>query len=232
MTSRLAAVWFGLSLGLVVGRGIVLTAGPQTPAPSASRQSPVSGERISFNRDVRPIMSDTCFRCHGPDSKARMAGMRRDIRDEALKPTRSGRAPIVPGDPDKSEIIARISASGERAMPPASAHKELTGKQKETLRRWVAEGAVYEGHWAYQPVARPAVPNASDPSRAKNPIDHFIQHRLGLDGMTPAHQADPRTLLRRVTLDLTGVPPTPEDLRTFLADASPDAYEKAVDRLL
>jgi len=161
-----------------------------------------------------------------------MAGMRLDIRDEALKPTRSGRAPIVPGDPDKSEIIARISASGPRAMPPASAHKELTGKQKETLRRWVEEGAVYEGHWAYQPVVRPAVPNGSDPSRAKNPIDHFIQHRLGLDGLTSANQADPRTLLRRVTLDLTGVPPTPDDMRTFLADGSPDAYEKAVDRLL
>ena len=94
-----------------------------------------------------------------------MASLRLDIRDEALKPTRSGRAPIVPGDPDKSEIIARISASGPRAMPPASAHKELTAQQKETLRRWVAEGAVYEGHWAYQPVARPGVPNASNPSR-------------------------------------------------------------------
>jgi len=87
-----------------------------------------------------------------------MAGLRLDIRDEALKPTRSGRAPIVPGDPDKSEMIARISASGPRAMPPASVHKELTGKQKETLRRWVAEGAIYEGHWAYQPIRRPEVP--------------------------------------------------------------------------
>jgi Protein of unknown function (DUF1553)/Protein of unknown function (DUF1549)/Planctomycete cytochrome C len=161
-----------------------------------------------------------------------MAGMRLDIRDEALKPTRSGRTPIVPGDPDKSEIIARISASGARAMPPASAHKELTAKQKDTLRRWVAEGAVYEGHWAYQPVARPAVPIAVDASRTKNPIDNFIQNRLRLDGMTPAHQADPRTLLRRVTLDLTGVPPTPEEMRAFLADGAPDAYEKAVDRLL
>src|SRR4029453_8816786 len=112
MTSRLAAVWFGVLLGLA-------------PALSASPQAPATAERISFNRDVRPIMSDTCFRCHGPDRNARMAGMRLDIRDEALKPTRTGRAPIVPGDPDKSEIIARISASGPRAMPPASAHKEL-----------------------------------------------------------------------------------------------------------
>src|SRR5712691_3584203 len=130
-------------------------------------------ERVSFNRDLRPIMSDTCFRCHGPDKNARMAGMRLDIRDEAIRPTRSGRTPIVPGDPDKSEIIARILASGAKAMPPASAHKELTEKQKDTIRRWVAEGAVYEGHWAYQPVARPAGP-AGDPSRTKNPIDNFI----------------------------------------------------------
>src|SRR4029450_1366675 len=133
-------------------------------------------DRAGFNRDIRPIMSGTGFRCPGPARDAREADLRLDIRDEAIKPTRSGRTPIVPGDPDKSEIIARISASGPRAMPPASAHKELTAKQKDTLRRWVAEGAVYEGHWADQPVARPAVPNASDPSRANNPIDHFIQH--------------------------------------------------------
>jgi len=189
-------------------------------------------ERVSFNRDLRPIMSDTCFRCHGPDKNARMAGMRLDIRDEAIRPTRSGRTPIVPGDPDKSEIIARILASGAKVMPPASAHKELTGKQKDTIRRWVAEGAVYEGHWAYQPVARPAVPAAGDPSRTKNPIDNFIQDRLRREGLTPADPADNRTLLRRATLDLTGVPPTPEEMRAFLADGSTNAYENAVDRLL
>src|SRR5437867_5799047 len=135
-----------------------------------SGQVPAEPARVGFNRDVRPIMSDTCFRCHGPDRNARMAGMRLDIREEALKPTRSGRTPIVPGDPDKSEIIARIFASGARAMPPASAHKELTDKQKDTLRRWVAEGAVYEGHWAYQPVARPAVPAIFGRSPTRNPI--------------------------------------------------------------
>jgi hypothetical protein len=189
-------------------------------------------ERVSFNRDMRPIMSDTCFRCHGPDKNARMAGMRLDIREEAIRPTRSGRTPIVPGDPDKSEIIARIFASGAKVMPPASAHKELTEKQKDTIRRWVAEGASYEGHWAYQPVARPPVPTATDASRTKNPIDVFIQDRLRREGLTPASGADNRTLLRRVTLDLTGVPPTPEEMRAFLADTSTNAYEKAVDRLL
>src|SRR5436190_22466167 len=143
-------------------------------------------DKVSFNRDLRPIMSDTCFRCHGPDKNARMAGMRLDIRDEAIRPTRSGRTPIVPGDPDKSEIIARIFAGGAKVMPPASAHKELTQKQKDTIRQWVAEGAVYEGHWSYQPVARPAVPAAADLSRTKNPIDNFIQDRLRRDGFRPA----------------------------------------------
>jgi hypothetical protein len=217
-----------MNLRLAVAFCVVSAVAPLT----GSGPAPAEPGRVGFNRDVRPIMSDTCFRCHGPDRNARMAGMRLDIREEALKPTRSGRAPIVPGDPDKSEIIARISASGARVMPPASAHKELTEKQKDTLRRWVAEGAVYEGHWAYEPVARSAVPVAVDGNRIKNPIDNFIQDRLRRDGVMQAHQADARTLLRRVTLDLTGVPPTPEEMRALLADSSPNAYEKAVDRLL
>ena len=177
-------------------------------------------------------MSDTCFRCHGPDRTARKADMRLDIRDEAIKPTRAGRTPIVPGDPDKSEIIARIFASGPSVMPPKYAHKELTQAQKETIRRWVAEGAVYEGHWSYQRVRRPAIPAVVDASRVKNPIDQFIQDRLRRENLTPASEADKRTLLRRVTLDVTGLLPTIEDMRAFLADTAPDAYEKVVDRLL
>src|SRR5690349_12813661 len=108
---------------------------------------------VSFNRDIRPIMADTCFRCHGPDKNSRMAGMRLDIRDEALKPTKSGVTPIVPGDPEHSAIVQRVFATNAaRIMPPAAAHKELTPVQKETISRWVAEGAKYEGHWAYQPL--------------------------------------------------------------------------------
>ena len=111
--------------------------------------------RISFNRDIRPIMADTCFRCHGPDKSSRMANLRLDLREEALKPTRRGDVPIVPGDPDKSLIIQRIFAdNAARLRPPASAHKPLTGEQKRKVRQWVQEGAVYEGHWAYQPVRR------------------------------------------------------------------------------
>jgi len=185
---------------------------------------------VRFNRDIRPIMADTCFRCHGPDKSARMANMRLDIREEALKPLRDGKVPIVPGQPDKSEIVQRIFATGARIMPPAFAHKDLTDAQKQTIRQWVAEGAKYEGHWAYQRVERPTVPTLSN--RPGNPIDAFIQDRLAHEGLHPSPEADRRTLIRRVTLDLTGLPPTPEEVAGFLKDASAEAYEKVVDRLL
>ena len=182
---------------------------------------------VRFNRDIRPIMAETCFRCHGPDKSSRMAGMRLDIRDEALKPLQDGLTPIVPGDPEKSAIIQRVFASGARTMPPAYIHKDLTQTQKETIRQWVAEGAKYEGHWAYQPVQRQTPPNP-----ALHPIDAFIQARLTRDGLPASPEADRRTLIRRVTLDLTGLPPTPEATAAFLKDTSPNAYEKLVDRLL
>jgi hypothetical protein len=181
---------------------------------------------VRFNRDIRPIMAETCFRCHGPDKNARMAGMRLDIRDEALKRTQSGVTPIVPGDPAASAIIQRIFATNARVMPPAYIHKELTAAQKETIRQWVAEGAKYEGHWAYQPIQRPAVPDGVDA------IDYFIRERLAREGLKPSPEADRRTLIRRVSLDLTGIPPTPEETAAFVADRSPDAYDRLVDRLL
>jgi hypothetical protein len=188
--------------------------------------------RVGFNRDIRPIMSDTCFLCHGPDKSSRMAGMRLDLREQATKPTLSGRIPIVPGDPGKSEIIERIFSSGDSIMPPERVHKPLTEAQKETIRQWVAQGAVYEGHWAYQPANRTQPPNVTDAGRILNPIDRFIQDRLAREGIKPSEPADKRTLLRRVTFDLTGLPPTPEEMRAFLADGSPGAYEQVVDRLL
>jgi Protein of unknown function (DUF1549)/Planctomycete cytochrome C len=185
------------------------------------------GQQVSFDRDIRPIMSDTCFRCHGPDASSRMANMRLDIREEALKPRRNG-TPIIPGDPEHSEIIQRIFAKNGRVMPPPFAHKELTEKQKDTIRRWVAQGAKYEIHWSYVPVSRPSIPATS----AQNPIDAFIQTRLAQDGLKPSPEADRRTLIRRVTLDLTGLAPTPAETAAFIADNSPDAYGKLVDRLL
>src|SRR5436189_1976410 len=165
--------------------------------------------QVRFNRDIRPIMAETCFRCHGPDKSSRMAGMRLDIRDEALKPTATGVTPIVPGDPEKSAIVQRVFATNARIMPPAFAHKELTQAQKETIRRWVAEGAKYEGHWAYQPIRRPEVAGGG------NPIDMLIGDRLARVGLKPSPEADRRTLIRRVTLDLTGLPPTPAEIAAF-----------------
>jgi hypothetical protein len=189
----------------------------------------LAAEPVRFNRDIRPIMSDTCFRCHGPDARARQAGLRLDQRDEALKQSKTGVTPIVPGDPDKSAIVRRVFAMNATVMPPRAIHKELTAAQKETIRQWVKEGATYEGHWAWQPVQRPAVPQVAG---ATTPIDAFIRERLAREGLKPSPEADKRTLLRRVTLDLTGVPPTPEEFAAFVADKSNDAYERAVDRLL
>src|SRR5688500_18638194 len=168
--------------------------------------APASPRPVSFNRDIRPIMSDTCFRCHGPDAKSREAGMLLDIREEALKPTKNDFIPIVPGKPEESEIILRINDPVE-PMPPADAHKELTPAQKELFRRWVAEGAVYEPHWAYAPLVRPEVPG----SPGENAIDAFIRARLTEKGIAPSPEAPKHRLLRRLSLDLTGLPPTPEE---------------------
>jgi hypothetical protein len=157
-----------------------------------------------------------------------MAGMRLDLRDEALKPTKSGAVPIVPGDPDNSAIIQRIfSTSKAKLMPPVYAHKELSDGQKQIIKRWVAEGAKYEGHWAYAAVARPMAPEEEI-----SPIDAFIRERLKAEGLSPAPEADKRTLIRRVSFDLIGLPPTPEEAQAFVNDTSSDAYEKVVDRLL
>ena len=196
-------------------------------AATALASAPAQGA-VGFNRDIRPIMADTCFRCHGPDKNARMMGLRLDLREEALHKTATGVIPIVPGKPEESAIVQRIFATDPaRRMPPPSIHKELTDAQKETIRRWVAEGANYEGHWVYQPIRRPGAPEAM-----RNPIDAFIQSRLVREGLQPSPEADRRTLIRRVTLDLTGLPPTPEEVDAFLQDGSAGAYEKVVDRLL
>ncbi len=187
--------------------------------------------KVSFNREIRPIMADTCFRCHGPDRGARMAELRLDLREEALRKTKSGVIPIVPGRPEESAVVERVFATNARVMPPKLAHKDLSERQKALIRQWIAEGAEYEGHWAYMPVRRPEVPEAASPI-SRNPIDNFIQARLKLEGLSPSPEADRRTLLRRVTLDLTGLPPTADETAAFLKNTAPDAYEAAVDRLL
>ena len=217
---------------LLVSAGMPTTAAQSQPARADAKavgsqpQPPLA--KIEFNRDIRPILSDACFHCHGPDQNKRKAGLRLDVRDEALKAAKSGKIPILPGAPDKSEVVLRVfSEDAEERMPPPEGHKVLTAAQKDLLKRWITEGAEYQIHWAYRPVERPPVPIAG-----LHPVDAFIRHRLAAEKLSPAEEANKVTLIRRVTLDLTGLPPRPEDVDAFLQDAAPGAYERVVDRLL
>ncbi len=182
----------------------------------------------TYNRDIRPILAENCFACHGPDAGARKAGLRLDRRDAAVK-----KGALVPGDTDKSELIHRIFwDEPSKVMPPPRTKKTLTDRQKDLLKRWVAAGAEYQTHWAYLPSVRTDPPAVKDEKWVRNPIDRFILARLEREGLTHSPEADRETLIRRVSLDLTGLPPTPEEVDAFVADRSPDAYEKVVDRLL
>ena len=198
------------------------------PPPASAAES-----TLDFNRDVRPILSDRCFSCHGPDNEDRHAGLRLDIRDAAIAPLDSGLVAVVPGDPAKSEIISRITSSDpDVVMPPPRVNKPITPAEAEILKRWIAEGAEYRGHWAFERVERPAVPEVKNTALPRTPIDRFILARLEQEGLTPNPEADRVTLARRLALDLTGLPPAPAAVDAFLADTSPDAYEKYVDSLL
>ncbi len=190
-------------------------------------------EKLSFNRDIRPILSENCFYCHGQDPNKRKAGLRMDVRADVLKPAESEEIAIVLGAPDKSSLIAHIfSTDKDEQMPPPKSNRVLTAEQKEKLKRWIAEGAEYQQHWAFVAPVRAALPEVKRADWVKNPIDRFVLARLEREGLHPSPEADRATLLRRVTLDLTGLPPKPEDVDAFLADVAPDAYERAVDRLL
>jgi len=184
-----------------------------------------SAEEVDFNRDIRPLLSNRCFLCHGPDKQE--GDFRLDVRESAVG------AVITPGKAEASELIARvISDDPDTAMPPAESSKPRLNEQEVALlRRWIDQGAKYESHWAFIPPTRPTLPTVEDPATT-HPIDRFVQAKLADTNLAPAEPADRRTQLRRVTLDLTGLPPTPEALRTFLSDNSPEAYEHAVDRLL
>jgi hypothetical protein len=180
---------------------------------------------ISFSRDIRPILAENCFSCHGQDQNRR----KKDLRLDTQEGQRAGGV-IVPAKPYESELVRRIfSADSAEIMPPPKSNRKLTAAQKEALRQWIAEGAIFEGHWAFQVPVRPSVPLLRD---VGNPIDALLRHRLMSEKISPAPEAGRATLLRRVTLDLTGLPPTPEEVDAFLEDRSPDAYEKVVDRLL
>jgi hypothetical protein len=188
---------------------------------------------VEYNRDVRPILSDACYNCHGPDAKRRKAGLRLDTEAGALAQLRGGDKAIVPRDPSHSELVRRISADDEQErMPPPKSGRKLTARQVALLRRWVEQGAKWQRHWAFLPPRRPALPAVRQADWPRNGIDFFVLARLEHEGLAPAPEADRTTVIRRVTLDLTGLPPTPAEVDAFLADNSPNAYEKVVDRLL
>ena len=190
-------------------------------------------EGPDFARDVRPILSNRCFKCHGPDEDHREAGLRLDVREAALAELDSGTRAIVPGHPDDSEVIARITSTDpDLVMPPPHAKVTLTEDEKRILAAWITAGADYRPHWAFVKPERPGMPEAENDGWARNGIDHFVRARLREEGLAPSPEADPATLCRRVHLDLVGLPPTPAELAAFLADESPNAYEKLVDRLL
>lgn len=191
-----------------------------------------AGKKIHYNRDIRPILSENCFTCHGPDSAARKASLRLDRFADATAPRKDSQPAIVPGAPEKSAVLARLLTTDEDdVMPPVKTKRKLTPKQIETIRAWIAEGAEYELHWSYQPPVKPAIPETKL-NWGANAIDKFILARLENEGLKPSPVADARTLARRAALDVTGLPPKPEMVDAFLKDKSPQAYEHYLDHLL
>lgn len=201
-----------------------------TPRQEAVDQKAV---HVAFNRDIRPILSDTCYQCHGPHEAARKRDLRFDIKEGLFGSTKEGFALISPGDPSESEIFLRITHEDpEERMPPEDSNKSLNAEQIALVRSWIEEGAPYEGHWAFIPPVKHPAPPVQQRDWLRDDIDAYVLARLETAGLEPSPEADRRTLIRRVTFDLTGLPPTPEEVHHFLADRKPGAYERVVDRLL
>ncbi|RMH12753.1 MAG: DUF1553 domain-containing protein, partial [Planctomycetota bacterium] len=226
---------------VVLGASIaLLSGGPALPV----RLEPVSfvhvpedtrAEPVQFNRDIRPILSDRCFPCHGPEEASREAtgGLRLDSFEGATVDLGDGRRPLVPGDPASSVIIQRLLASDpDDRMPPPDSHLTISPSEIDLIARWIAQGGEYSKHWSFVPPIRPELPHVNNESWCRNPIDRFILARLEAINIEPSPEADRETLIRRLSFDLTGLPPTPEQIDAFIADESDDAYERLVDRLL
>lgn len=196
------------------------------------RTSPAAAP-VNYNRDIRPILSDNCYKCHGPDGKQRQAGLRLDVKGVLARKLDSGKTAIKPGDVPGSELAHRITSTDpEERMPPAESGKSLTVREIGLLRQWIAEGAQWQGHWSFQVPVRPRPPVVKRPDWVRNPIDNFVLARLEREGLAASPSATRETLIRRVTWDLTGLPPTLAEIDSFLADRRPGAYERVVDRLL
>lgn len=207
---------------------LMLAASSGTSAPAK-----LAAKGPDFARDVRPILADNCFACHGPDEKGLKGKLRLDQRDSATHAAKSGAIAVVPGNVAQSEMMKRLlTTDADEVMPPPKTKKKLTAPQIDILRRWIENGAPYDTHWAFEAPRRPAVPEVKDRKWVRNDIDAFVLARLEQEKLKPSAEADKATLLRRVTLDLTGLPPTPAEMDAFLADSKPDAYERLVQRLL
>jgi mono/diheme cytochrome c family protein len=189
---------------------------------------PLSAGTVDFQTQIRPILARKCFACHGPDEHARQAGLRLDSREAATGGT-GGIAAIIPGNANKSRVIARVT-DAKRPMPPTG--ERLSPEEIEALKQWIEQGADYQQHWAFRKPVRPALPSVREASWPRNPIDYFVLARLEKEGLRPSPQADPYTLARRVSLDLSGLPPEPGVLAAYLANPDDEAYETLVDRLL
>lgn len=205
---------------------------PPTPFSSDGGGALPAPGKVDFNRDIRPVLSDNCFHCHGPSEADRKADLRLDTADGILADL-GGYAAVAPGDPGASELVARILHDDpDEIMPPPKTHKKLSEAQKDLLERWVSEGAEWREHWAFEPVTQPKLPEVRDASWSRNAIDRFILKRLDETGLKPAPEASRHALIRRATLDLTGLPPAPAEINAFVADESETAYENLIDRLL
>src|SRR5579872_1456130 len=232
---RLLSVPLGSALALTTFAVAAAFAGPPKRtlrAPSDTIAPAPAAARLDYDRDIRPIISDACFKCHGFDERQRQAGLRLDTQAGAYAKRASGRAAVAPGHPELSEVYRRISDTGPLHMPPAGSGKTIKPAQAALIKQWIAQGGVYKQHWSFVPPVRPALPAVRQAAWVRNPIDRFILARLEKEGLKPSPEAGRATLLRRLSFDLTGLPPTPQELDAFVADKSPDAYEKQVDRLL
>ena len=212
----------------ILGFGVLVAGVWSSPAKNSK---PTKVKKIDYNRDIRPIITK-CFTCHGHDSKAIQANLRLDQFDTATEKLPTGYRAIVPFHPEKSELVERIHMTNAMAMPPKRSNLKLSEEEKHLLETWIAEGAEYKKHWAFVAPVRPALPEIKTKGWVKNSIDYFILAKMEEKGLRPSPEADKRTLIRRASLDLTGIPPTPADVNKFLADKSANAYEKVVDRLL
>jgi hypothetical protein len=220
--------WLSECLRVAGIAAVVLSVGWSASTSAAD----VTTDRLDFGRDVRAILSNNCFKCHGPDEKQRQGGLRLDTRDGATAKLESGKTGIAPGKWSDSEIISRlVTDNADLKMPPPSSGKRVSDEQIVTLKRWINEGAEYKPHWSFVTPARPELPQVSDESWVKNPIDRFVLAKLDRVGLKPSPPADKVTLIRRVTFDLTGLPPTPAQVDAFVADQSPEAYDKLIELL-